>query len=70
MNMPYIYEIRVAGHLTEFWSDWFEGLRISNEADGETILRGKIVDQAALLGLLNKIYALNLTLISVNRKTS
>ena len=68
--MPHIYEIRVAGYLTEFWSDWFEGLQISNQPDGETILRGKIVDQAALLGLLNKIYALNLTLISVNRKTS
>lgn len=70
MNMPHIYEIRVAGYLTEFWSDWFEGLQISNQPDGETVLRGKIVDQAALLGLLNKIYALNLTLISVNRKTS
>ena len=68
--MPHIYEIRVAGYLTEFWSDWFEGLQISNQPDGETVLRGKIVDQAALLGLLNKIYALNLTLISVNRKTS
>ena len=59
MDIPYIYEIRVAGHLTEFWSDWFDGLVISNEPGGESILRGKIDDQAALLGLLNKIYALN-----------
>ena len=59
------YEIKVKGHLTERWSDWFEGMAISTQRDGSTILCGSIADQAALFGLLNKIHALNLTLISV-----
>ncbi|RPI21513.1 MAG: hypothetical protein EHM70_25015 [Chloroflexota bacterium] len=59
----------VEGHLTDGWSDWFEGLAIRNEPNGETSLRGLISDQSALFGVLNKIYALNLRLISVNRST-
>ena len=70
MNEPYIYEIRVEGHLTERWSDWFEGLMIQNESSGETVLSGAFVDQSALFGTLIKIHSLNLTLISVNRKTA
>ncbi len=68
MEKPYVYEIRVEGHLTDRWSDWFNGLAIRNEPNGETILVGLICDQAALYGVLSKIHALNLTLISVSRK--
>jgi hypothetical protein len=67
MDKPSFYEIRVAGHLSDRWSDWFDGLAILNDPNGETILRGPFVDQAALFGTLTKIQGLNLTLISVNR---
>jgi hypothetical protein len=69
MDEPCIVEIRVTGHLTDGWSDWFEGLAIRNDPNGDTILGGPLADQAALLGVLNKIHALNLTLISVNRSS-
>ncbi len=61
------YEIRVAGHLSQRWSDWFEGLSIRNDPGGETVLSGAFADQAALFGALAKVQALNLRLISVNR---
>ena len=67
MDKPIVYEIRVEGHLTERWSDWFDGLAIHNEPSGGTILSGSFIDQAALFGTLSKIHSLNLTLISVNR---
>jgi hypothetical protein len=67
MEKPRVYEIRVEGHLTERWSDWFEGLVIHMDADGETTLSGLIIDQAALYSVLSKIHALNLTLISLTR---
>lgn len=67
MDEPCNYEIRVENHLSEGWTDWFEGLRIHNEPSGETMLSGTFVDQAALLGTLTKIHSLNLTLISVKR---
>ena len=60
------YEIRVKGQLSDVWADWFEGLTIERLDDGETILSGYIVDQSALMGTLNKLARLNLTLISVN----
>jgi hypothetical protein len=66
MNKPRIYEIRVEGHLAESWSDWFEGLAIQNDSNGEMVLSGPLIDQAALFGVFSKIHALNLTLISVN----
>ena len=69
ISKPCIYEIRVEGHLTESWSDWFEELAIHNDSNGEMVLRGSLIDQAALFGVLSKIHALNLTLISVNRST-
>lgn len=62
-----IYEIRVAGHISGQWSDWFEELVIRNEPNGEALLTGPFIDQAALFGMLSRIHALNLTLISVNR---
>jgi hypothetical protein len=67
MDKPRIYEIRVEGRLTDFWSAWFEELEIRNESNGETTLSGPLPDQAALIGVLTKLQALNLTLISVNR---
>jgi hypothetical protein len=63
---PTIYEIRVAGHLSPQWMDWFEGLTVSLEEDGNTLLTGAVADQAALHGLLKKIRDLGMRLISVN----
>ncbi len=59
------YEIRVKGHLDQHWSAWFDGLTVTNEANGDTVLSGPVGDQAALHSLLIKIHNLNLTLISV-----
>jgi hypothetical protein len=67
MDTPSFYEIRIEGHLTDRWSDWFDGLAILNDPNGETILSGAFLDQAELFGTLTKIQALNLRLISVNR---
>ena len=61
------YEIRVKGHLDQHWSAWFDGMTITNEANGDAIISGSPVDQAALHSLLVKVYNLNLTLISVLR---
>jgi hypothetical protein len=60
-----LYTIRVVGPVDPEWSDWFEGLTITNTASGVTVISGEIVDQAALHGTLNKVRNLNLTLISV-----
>lgn len=60
------FEIRVKGHLDRSWSDWLEGLNMKLLDNGEMILFGYIADQAALIGILNKIYRLNLTLLSVS----
>ena len=69
MDKLCIYEIRVEEQLTDRWSDWFNGLVIHYDSDGKTTLSGPLVDQAALLGVLNQIQALNLTLISVYRSS-
>ena len=60
------YEIHVAGQLDSRWSEWLEGLEVRLLENGEMILYGPIIDQAALLGILNKLSRLNLTLLSVN----
>jgi hypothetical protein len=60
------YEIHVKGQLDESWSDWLDGLEVKLLDNGEMILFGHIEDQAALMGTLNKLYRLNLTLLSVN----
>jgi hypothetical protein len=60
------FEIHVRGQLDESWSDWLEGLEVTLLANGEMILSGCIGDQAALMGVLNKLYGLNLALLSVN----
>ena len=67
MDINHIYEIRVEGHLAERWSDWFEGLAICKDPNGETVLTGPLSDQAALFGVLTRIHDLNLILISVRR---
>jgi hypothetical protein len=59
------FEIRVLGHLSDAWEDWFEGLTIERLDDGEMVLSGTIIDQAALMGVLNKINRLNLTLLCI-----
>jgi hypothetical protein len=59
------FEIRIKGHLNDQWSEWLEGLDMKRCDNGEMILTGVIVDQAALLGILNKLNRLNLTLLSV-----
>jgi hypothetical protein len=61
-----IYQIRLKGHLGGQWSDWFGGLTITLEDNGETLLTGPVVDQAALFGLLRKVRDLGLPLLSVN----
>jgi len=70
MDRPCIYNIRIEGTISDRWSDWFEGLAIRNVSGGETELSGSLSDQAALFGVLNKIHALNLRLISVKRITA
>ena len=62
---PTSYEIRVAGHLSPQWADWFDGLTITLEEDGDTLLTGPAIDQAALHGLLKKVRDLGLSLVSV-----
>jgi hypothetical protein len=66
-NPPIVYEIRLKGHLDSQWADWFEGLSITLEENGDTLLTGPVVDQAALHGLLKKVRDLGMTLVSVNR---
>ena len=60
-----VYQIRITGHLGREWTDWFEGLTITLEANGDTLLTGPVVDQAALHGWLRKVRDLGLPLVSV-----
>ncbi|UCD97754.1 MAG: hypothetical protein JSV42_12385 [Chloroflexota bacterium] len=64
--MPEYYEIIIKGHLDPYWSEWFEGLKLTQREEDQTVLSGMLPDQAALHGLLEHIRDLNLTLISVN----
>ena len=59
------FEIHVKGHLDDSWSDWLDGLKITLLDNGEMKLTGYIGDQAALIGILNKVYSLNLALLSI-----
>ncbi|NTW44247.1 MAG: hypothetical protein HGB14_07390 [Anaerolineaceae bacterium] len=61
------YQIRIKGHLDSQWTEWFEGLTITLEANGDTILTGFVIDQSALHSLLKKIRDLGMPLVSVNR---
>jgi len=66
--MPTVYEIRVGGHVDPCWSEWLEGMRITQMDNGNSLLAGPVQDQAALHGLLNRIRDMNLNLIGVERK--
>ena len=65
-GQPLVYQIRLKGHLGSQWADWFDGLTITLEEDGDTLLTGPVVDQAALHGLLRKVRDLGMPLISVS----
>jgi hypothetical protein len=62
---PGRYEIRVKGHLADHWAAWFDGMTLTRQADGTTVLRGPVADQSALHGLLRKVSDLGLPLDSV-----
>lgn len=62
---PMIYQIRIKGHLDREWTDWFEGLTIQLTDNGETLLTGPVVDQAALHGLLRKVRDVAMPLLSI-----
>jgi len=64
---PLVYQIRIKGHLGCEWTNWFGGLTLTLEDNGDTLLTGPVVDQAALHGLLRKVRDLGVPLLSVNR---
>jgi len=61
-----VYQIRLKGHLDSQWADWFDGLTITPEDNGNTLVSGPVADQAALFGLLKKVRDLGMPLLSVN----
>ncbi len=65
-GQPMVYQIRIKGHLGRQWTNWFSGLTITLD-NGETLLTGSVVDQAALHGVLKKVRDLGMPLLSVNR---
>jgi hypothetical protein len=66
-DQPLIYSIRIKGHLGRQWADWFEGLTVTLEDNGDTLLAGPVVDQAALHSVLKKVRDLGMPLLSVDR---
>jgi hypothetical protein len=64
---PMVYQIRIQSHLGQQWTDWFEGMTITLEDDGHTLLTGPVVDQATLYGLIRKVRDLGILLLSVSR---
>ena len=64
-SQPMVYQIRVKGHLGSQWTDWFGGLTVTLDDNGETLLTGPVADQAALHGLLRKVRDLGMPLVSV-----
>ena len=67
LDQPMVYQIRIKGHLDRRWTEWFEGMTITLEENGDTLLTGPVVDQAALHGLLRKVRDLGMPLISAIR---
>ncbi len=68
--MPEFCEIKIRGHLGQYWSEWFSGLKVTPQEDDVCLLSGMLPDQAALHGLLERIRDLNLTLVSVTSSSS
>jgi len=68
-GQPMVYQIRIKGHLGRQWTDWFGGLTLTLEDNGETLLTGPVVDQAALHGVLRTVRDLGMPLLSVIRVT-
>lgn len=69
-NKPFrstYYEIRVEGQLDTSWSEWFDGLEVTSQENGETVIFGPIPDQALLQGILTKVFNLRLPLVSIRR---
>jgi hypothetical protein len=64
------YQLRIQGHLDDQWADWFAGLAVTREENGDTLLSGPVADQAALHGPLRKVRDLGIPLVSVNRVES
>ena len=64
-DQPTIYQLRIRGHLGEQWQAWFGGLAVTLAENGETLVTGPVVDQAALHGLLKKVRDLGMPLVSV-----
>ena len=64
------YEIRIHGHLDDHWTGWFEGMTLTLEQNGDTLISGQVIDQAALFGLLRKVRDTGMLLVSVNRITA
>ena len=69
-SQPVVYQIRIKGHLGAQWAAWFDGLTITLAENGETLLTGPVVDQAALHGLLKKVRDLGMPLLAVNHVES
>jgi hypothetical protein len=65
-DQPMVYQIRVKGHLSQRWMDWFDGLTVTMESDGNTLLAGTVIDQSALHGILKKVRDAGMPLLSVN----
>ncbi len=65
-SQPVVYQIRLKGHLGSEWTDWFDGLTLTLEEGGDTLLTGPVVDQAVLHGLLKKVRDLGMPLVSVS----
>lgn len=69
LHGPGLYEIRIKGHLNDRWTEWFDGMTITREANGETLISGLVVDQAELHSLLRRVRDLGLPLVLVKRAT-
>jgi hypothetical protein len=65
-GQPIVYQIKIKGHLSSQWTEWFTGLTVTLEDNGNTLLTGPVIDQAALHGLLKKVRDLGIPLLSVN----
>lgn len=61
------WEIRVEGQVDQRWSEWFDGMQLTNDTAGQTVIAGEVADQAALHGLLDRVRDVGLTIVSVTR---